>query len=328
MQAFAAPPVSSARRVLPGVAEVAAADAATFAHRPAHRDGLTRRSTHAAALVRLAQATALDRPRRVLCRHGWKYAARAYLSAMTSAAASTSGSEVWEAIGALSTVGTLIVAVGAAIFAWRQLKISRDARLDQTRPYVMVTLEQGLTWFQFIDLVVVNVGAGPARDVTITVDPPLASSFDGEDRSPISETRYFTEAIPLMPPNYRMRTFFDDYTRRYSADLPSRFTFTLSYNDGHGNTFNETVVQDLGIMNDLEFTQVYGIHDAAKALREIEKHLKKSPLAKGRPLEVTTEDRQTRDERLAAAREQRRKRMEEWARTGHQEGEGAEEPPR
>lgn len=236
----------------------------------------------------------------------------AYRFVMAAAATPPNETHVWDAIGALSTAGTFAVAFVAVVVAWRQLKATRETRLDQTRPYVMVTIEQGLTWFQFLDVVVANVGAGPAHDVRITVDPPLASTYDDGDReAPISSSRYFNEAIPLMPPAYQMRTFFDDYTRRYDTDMPTVFTFTVEYHDGHGNNWKETIVQDLALMNDLEFMQVYGIHDVAKSLREIEKHLKKAPFAKGQPLDVTVEDRAVRESRLKAAHEERRQVWEE-----------------
>lgn len=235
---------------------------------------------------------------------------------------SSTETHLWDAVGALSALATFLVALAAALLAWRQLKTTRGTRLDQTRPYVMVTIEQGLTWFQFLDVVVANAGAGPAHDVRITVDPPLASTYDDSDReAPISSSRYFNEAIPLMPPDYRMRTFFDDYTRRYSkADMPTVFTFTVSYHDGHGHNWTETIVQDLALMNDLEFMQVYGIHDAANALREIEKHLRKAPFVKGQPLDVTVENREVRESRLRDARMERRRMWE--ARKTSQTGDG------
>ena len=215
----------------------------------------------------------------------------------------------WSAIGDAATAGTFFVAALAAVVAGVQLWLTRQVRLDQTRPYVMVSLEPGITWFNFVDILVQNIGVGPAHDVSITVDPPLARADDSDPT--LTTARYFNETVPLMPPRYELRTFFDSMVDRHEKGLPERFTFTLSYHDGHGHTFNETIVQDLGIMNDLLFTEVYGMHHAAKALRELTKAVEKIPFAKGNPLDVTVEGREERRERLRAEHAERKARHEE-----------------
>lgn len=221
--------------------------------------------------------------------------------------------ETWIVLGAIATIGTFIVALIAVLVAARQLQATNATRLDQNRPYVMVTIESGLAWFQLLDLVIENVGAGPARDVTISVTPPMKRSIAAADEPSMDAARMFREATPLMPPGYKLRTFFDDARTRFEKadEFPERFVFTLEYHDGHGHRFREEIVQDIGMLNDLEFSQVFGMHDATVALREIRDTLKRSPLHNSQAFEVVTETRESRVERLQRLRDAREAEREQ-----------------
>lgn len=192
--------------------------------------------------------------------------------------------ETWDAIGSIATAAGLAFAGVGSWFAYGQLKEGKATRLDQSRPYVVITVEQGRTMFGLVDLVIRNVGAGPAHNVTIKADPPLERARQTQGVvPPIAEVRYFNEPIPLMPPGYELITFFDRMSERCEADppLPERYTFTVSYDDGHGHDWTEENVVDLGLQHDLLFSEVYGTHHVADALRDIRTQLKNSPLLRG-----------------------------------------------
>ncbi|KQX76050.1 hypothetical protein [Aeromicrobium sp. Root472D3] len=196
--------------------------------------------------------------------------------------------DTWDVVGVLATSGALVItAIAAGIAAW-QLFISRGTRLDQSRPYVMVTLEPSPTIFNAIEILVRNAGAGPAHDVRISVDPPLARAREVEGHE-LENSRFFNEATPLMPPKWELRTWFDMMNERQGTDLPKKFTFTVSYSDGHGHKWIEKSVQDLDVFSSLMFSETYNIHHAAKALREISKTLKGSAAMSSGPLHVATE---------------------------------------
>ena len=150
--------------------------------------------------------------------------------------------ESWIAIGSIATSGGFLVAGIGALIAARQLLYSKQPMIDQRRPYVVVTFEPGLAEPSLADISIRNLGAGPARDVRISVEPPLrrAKEIDGWV---LAETRYFNEDIASMPPGYQMRTFFDSMAERKDAALPSRYTFTISYHDGHGHRWAGSELQ-------------------------------------------------------------------------------------
>ena len=185
--------------------------------------------------------------------------------------------------------------------------------LDQSRPYVLLSLEVSPISFSFLDLVVGNVGVGPAFDVKIQVDPPLRRATETKGAE-IAEARLFREAIPMLPPRYRLRTFFDSAIERNGTqpgELPDIHEVTIEYQDGQGNNWRERSVLDMTILDGLMFTEEYGIHHAARALREIKDLLKKSATLQQSPIAVTVEGRSEHVDRVRAEREEQRRRQEE-----------------
>jgi hypothetical protein len=209
--------------------------------------------------------------------------------------------DTWVAIESIATAVGVAGAGVAAAFAGRQLWYSKQSRIDQNRPYIIVTFEQNEASFETIDIVVRNVGAGPAHNITIKPDPPLVRAVKTSDcEAAIGDVPYFNETIPLMPPAYHLRTFFDDMRDREESGLPKRYDFTVSYDDGHGHFWTEVNIADLGLLDTLLFTEVYGVHHLAGAARDLRDLFQQSPLLKG-GVEVTVE---TRAERSARQRQQ------------------------
>ena len=74
-------------------------------------------------------------------------------------------------------MGTLAVAVAAAIFAWFQVREVRRTREEKARPHVAVYFESN---GRLLFLVVKNFGTTTARDVRLLLDKPIKQSFKVE----------------------------------------------------------------------------------------------------------------------------------------------------
>lgn len=219
--------------------------------------------------------------------------------------------EEWDVIGTLVTTLAFLVAAAAAFLAYRQLRHAGEVRLEQSRPYVLVTVDNNPANFHIIDLLVENVGAGPARDVTLKIDPPLRRVKETADYK-LSESRLFTDPIPLLPPGFTLRTFFDSAIDRNGADVPKTHDVTVTYNDGHGHEWTEHSVLDFSLLEGLLFTETYEVHHVAKALQETNKLLKQSKLLKGDIINAVVETREDYTARRTAEREEHERAMAEW----------------
>lgn len=202
----------------------------------------------------------------------------------------------WDAVATLLPgLGILIGALAAAV-AVRQYGLNRRIRDEQARPYMVMSAESG-TSTTIIDLVIKNIGSTPARELTIRVEPPFqrANEVPGY---PIMGTRMFSETLPIWPPGQERRIFFDTHIERAGKGLPGRHEIEFSYVAGTVDSrprwwrtasreakVTQTRRERLRVTErftvDIELTRgaltatVYGVHDAAKALREIATMLKK-----------------------------------------------------
>lgn len=230
----------------------------------------------------------------------------------------------WDVVGTLLTGGGLFFAGIAAVMAVLQHRAAGQARLDQSRPYVMLSAIESAVERSFIDLKLENVGNGPAYDVTITVTPPFVTSRD-EAGHELRNARLFNEPTPMLAPHAAVTMFFDSAVDRFGKDLPDRFEARISYRDAAGHKWTDELnIVDAGMQNGLIYAEVYGVHHAAKALREIQKDTKKLA-GKAGVVDATIESREERDTRLTARRAAQAERVrhyEEHCRQQHEEQQG------
>jgi hypothetical protein len=190
---------------------------------------------------------------------------------MTPTTLAAWGPEHWTA---LATVVAAAVAFAAAVFAGFQVWELRRTREDQSRPFVIVDIQPGPAWANLLDLVVENIGTTAATDVRLTFDPPLKQSRD--DGHPLAESSLLRDGIRMLPPGRRMTAFFDTSHERKQSELPMSYEVTVSLSDARGRRQpDQRYTIDFGYLYGLTQVREYGMHDAAKAVTEIQKTIKK-----------------------------------------------------
>lgn len=195
------------------------------------------------------------------------------------------------------------VLVVAAIVAYRQVRETRRLRDDQTRPFVVVDVEPD----DFIFMIAVaNLGPTMARDVRITIDPPLTSSIKGEE---LDRVKMFREAIPSLAPGRRIRTILDSSISRERQEYPDIYTVRVRYTDDTGQRhFDDNQVIDLGLYWDTSEIRRKTIHNAVEQLEKLVTEAKKwTADLGGGLLTVSDDDYEKRAETARREQQQRRK---------------------
>ena len=171
--------------------------------------------------------------------------------------------------GAFGQVGALLVAIVAGYLVWKQVAHAREAREDQTRPYVIVDFE--FSELQ-VFLAVKNVGASPARDVTVTFDRPLQRPYPNDD--PVEEFAVFSRGIPMLAPGRSILIDFGSGPDFFPEEngVPLRYEATVRYKALHG----KTVYDDPPLILDLQpfrhaIIRRDDLHQIALHLKEIRK---------------------------------------------------------
>lgn len=177
----------------------------------------------------------------------------------------------WQAFG---TVGTLIVAVFAALYARQQVAEARRARDEQARPYVAVYLDLLKdVEMSMVMLVFKNFGSTTARDITVTVDRPMKRAWG--HRSDPEELRLF-DRLPALVPGQSWETLFDWGPDRFAAGLREPYTITVRSHDSQGRPLpDETFVIDWTILIPARNVGVKTIHHIGKSVHNIERTIDK-----------------------------------------------------
>lgn len=208
---------------------------------------------------------------------------------------------------AAATWLTAIVAATAAIVAKSQLKEARDLRRDQAEatlrqieearrlqreeaaPYVVVYCEENPAGNGLFDLIIKNVGRTVATDIRVTADPPL-------ERAAFSDPVRLPDVLPVLVPGGQYRSFWDMAAKHYEKRLVTRHEISVTYADSQGEVCATlSYVLDWDVFAPPAVT-AYGMHDAAKALREMNATLKHMTDASG--LTVWARDGDARQQRI------------------------------
>lgn len=178
----------------------------------------------------------------------------------------TPNAEAWAAIG---TWGAVLVAAAAGTIALFHLRELRRTREEESRPYVVVYMEPTDATPQIIDLVIKNFGKTAAYDVHVRFDPPLRRSVQGQQ----AEDVWVFDQLPVLVPGQEWRTMWDFGPSRAQSDLPERYEASVTYRSSRRPLPPLKYVLDWSAYMGRRWVTTYNLHDAAKALREIQRTL-------------------------------------------------------
>lgn len=171
--------------------------------------------------------------------------------------------EEWSALAACVTAAVAVLAACVAIW---QVREARRLREEQAQPYVVAYMEPTAATPQIIDLVIKNFGSTAATDVTFRADPPLRRS----DQAGESEAVELFEIIPVLVPGQEWRTMWDFGPERARTELPDRYNVVLAYGDSRRKRLPPLRFElDWRPYKTRRWVTIYGLHDIAKSLREI-----------------------------------------------------------
>lgn len=153
----------------------------------------------------------------------------------------------------LVAIGTLALALNSRNTLW-EMKATRDI---ETSPYIVAYFDvpHGEVW---ADLVIKNIGRGVARNVRMEFDPELTNT----ENHNLMGLPMIRDGIPMMPPDYEIRTTFDFTQRYFNAGLPMRYNVRLTYTGGVDNAPRENeCVADLSPFQHLTHIVRHDMHD-------------------------------------------------------------------
>jgi len=159
-----------------------------------------------------------------------------------------------------ATIGTLLVAVAALVFAIVQLRDARRIRREASAPYVIAQFESSEAAPDIIDFVIKNIGVTPAFDIHVDVAPPMVRAKE-IPKLHFMKSKPLTDGIKMLAPNQEVRMFFDTVAERTGKELPSEFTVTITAMDSRRRHLTPGVFNlDVGWGRGATYATVHNMH--------------------------------------------------------------------
>jgi hypothetical protein len=170
----------------------------------------------------------------------------------------------------------LILAL-ALIFAKGQVSEARAIRKAQSQPYVIVSLEPDETSGHILIFSIANIGSTAARNIRLTIYPPLLSSYDEGEKKETDTWLALWKGIPTLVPGQKLRYFLDTaHMRSANPKLISSHEVTVSYQgDGPKNRqdYKYNYILDVGVWMGTKINTTKSLDDVCTSIDNINKSL-------------------------------------------------------
>ena len=186
-----------------------------------------------------------------------------------------------EIVTAFSTLSIALFAIVTAFLTWRLASENRLLRKAGTEPRVVAYLKPDLgSYVPLVDLVLANVGNGPAQNVDYRIDGEEKKFRDYDTKFLPHDARYrFSflpqgESIRMVLGGYEL--FGCDANGNKSAIPPfPAFEITVRYENMIGKVYDDTFSLDVSDFSSMGAPAVAPEHVIAEMLKKIEGHLAK-----------------------------------------------------
>ncbi|WP_327125453.1 hypothetical protein [Streptomyces sp. NBC_01727] len=178
------------------------------------------------------------------------------------------------ALAVIISLAALAYARLQAVYSRQQLKLAERIRREASEPYVVADIQPRAGGSGLLVFTVENIGPTVARDVELSVTPPLK----GGERTDWDEkiAQVVGRKIPHLPPHRRLEWFFT-FGPRFMAnpDLPRLYTVTVKSHGPAGPVEPLTYIIDLDVIQamaldrDTVVAKLDAIAENTKALKKL-----------------------------------------------------------
>jgi hypothetical protein len=174
--------------------------------------------------------------------------------------------------GAFSLIFSCVVALATVIYAvltWRLVSETRRMREAQTEPNIFVNLQPREEWINFIDMVIQNIGSGPAYNIHMIYD----KDFEFSRGHFLSELVLFKNGINSLSPNQKLSFFLTSMIEDYELKIKSIVKINIVYQNKNGKTYENRYVLDFSEFIGLTQLGEPPLHKIAKNIEKIENNI-------------------------------------------------------
>ena len=157
--------------------------------------------------------------------------------------------------GAFTILFSAIVALATVVYAiltWRLVTETKEMRKVQTEPKISVIFQPREEWINLIDLVIKNIGLGPAYDIKFEIKP----DFEYRQGHFLSKLNFVKNGIKYLAPNQKMQFFLTSLVHNFEKKTKTPFDIKVTYNNKIGEPYTEIFT--------IDFSELVGLGQLGK----------------------------------------------------------------
>ncbi len=177
--------------------------------------------------------------------------------------------------GAITLIFTMVVAlatVAYVVLTWSLVSETKKLREVQTEPKISAIIQPREEWLNFIDLIIQNIGLGPAYNIQFQVDP----DFEEEGRSfKLSDIGFIKNGLRYLAPNQKLQTYLTNLADNFEQKCNNPFRIVVSYQSAIGKRYNDEYLIDFSQRREIRDVGKPAINKIADSIERIETHVEK-----------------------------------------------------
>ena len=159
-----------------------------------------------------------------------------------------------------------------AVLTWRLVSETKMMRKAQTEPKISASLQSTEEDIHFIELVIQNIGLGPAYDVRFNVDP----DFEEKDlKLNLSKVGFIRDGLYIFSPNQKIKFPVAFLYNNFEDKIKKYFKLKISYRNGVGDLYIEEYPIDFAQFSGISQIGKPPIYELADSVKEIQKDIAK-----------------------------------------------------
>lgn len=151
--------------------------------------------------------------------------------------------------------------VAYAILTWKLVSETRRMRKVQTEPNIFVSIQSKEYWIGFIDLIIENIGLGPACNLRFEIKP----DFEYSKGRFLSSLNFMKNGVNRLAPGRKIVYFLTSIIGREDLST-AKYEIKVGYENCLGESYKASYI--------LDFSEFWGIRRIGEPpLKSIVKHL-------------------------------------------------------
>ena len=140
-----------------------------------------------------------------------------------------------------------ITTIAYAGFTWKLVSETIKMRKVQTEPHISITMQPREDKFGLIDMVVQNIGLGPAYNIRFDI----TTDFELLTNKQLSDIGFFKNGIQYFAPNDKRQFFLANAYQKYDELMSTKIQITAKYNNGAGTNYSSPYIIDFSEFENL-----------------------------------------------------------------------------